>query len=69
MIVVLTDIEFVNNSVKIVSSIEKCGYVEVPKLVYFSSKTLSRVLGNSTIDPEICQETGVGGRKSLKTIC
>ena len=44
-------------------------YIEtLPKLAYLPSKTCSRVLGYRTIDPKVCQEAGVGRRKSLKTI-
>ena len=44
-------------------------YIEVLlKLAYLASKTCSRLLEYSAIDPKVCQEAGVGRRKSLKAI-
>ena len=44
-------------------------YIEtLPKLAYLPSKTCSRVVVYRTIDPKVCQEAGLGRRKSLKTI-
>ena len=44
-------------------------YMEVlPKLVYFISKTYSKVLEYSAIETKVCQKVSVGRRKSPKTI-
>ena len=37
-------------------------------MAYFTSKPCSRVFGYSAIEPKVCQNVGVGRRKSLKTI-
>ena len=38
----------------------------LPKLISFTSKTYSRVLWYSVIEPKVCQKVGVGRRKNLK---
>ena len=44
-------------------------YIDVlPKLAYFPSKTCYCVSGYGEINPKMCQDAGVGRRKSLKAI-